>query len=225
MTWSGTRCTWGWCMRECRFYRSRLTRHDAPASVRQAYTPEEMRDLLDAEQMQPGWKFTRHYLFRMGVIAWKRATGQAKGRMLYDLIVIGGGPAGTSAAITAARVGRVSCCWSEDDFRAIKCAASLCLRNRSNLLGDLLDLEHAVLLQRRDRIPARPRLSRRPHAADRGRAHPPPASPGLIWMRRSGAPPGVRAWMLGSKPQFKALPAQAHSVSRLQLEISKRKRW
>jgi ubiquinone/menaquinone biosynthesis C-methylase UbiE len=51
-------------------YRSRLTRHDAPASVRQAYTPEEIRELLrqtSAEQVE----IQRHYLFRMGVIAWK----------------------------------------------------------------------------------------------------------------------------------------------------------
>jgi hypothetical protein len=51
-------------------YRSRLTRHDAPASVRQAYTVSEMRELLkmsNAAQVE----ITRHFLFRMGVIAWK----------------------------------------------------------------------------------------------------------------------------------------------------------
>jgi ubiquinone/menaquinone biosynthesis C-methylase UbiE len=51
-------------------YRSRLTRHDAPASVRQAYTPEEMRDLL-AQTQTARVEIHRHYLFRMGVIAWK----------------------------------------------------------------------------------------------------------------------------------------------------------
>jgi hypothetical protein len=51
-------------------YRSRLTRHDAPASVRQAYTPDEIRDLV--QQAGPSRiDITRHYLFRMGVIAWK----------------------------------------------------------------------------------------------------------------------------------------------------------
>src|SRR6266404_8249159 len=53
-------------------YRSRLTRHDAPASVRQAYTVEEMRQLwlqAGAEDVE----LTRHYLFRMGVIAWKQS--------------------------------------------------------------------------------------------------------------------------------------------------------
>jgi ubiquinone/menaquinone biosynthesis C-methylase UbiE len=51
-------------------YRSRLTRHDAPASVRQAYTLREMRDLL--EKTNAGEvEIHRHYLFRMAVTAWK----------------------------------------------------------------------------------------------------------------------------------------------------------
>jgi hypothetical protein len=53
-------------------YRSRLTRHDAPASVRQAYTPEEMQTLL-AQSSAARVEIHRHYLFRMGVIAWKRS--------------------------------------------------------------------------------------------------------------------------------------------------------
>jgi hypothetical protein len=52
-------------------YRSRLTRHDAPASVRQAYTAEEMRGLM-AQTSAARVEIHRHYLFRMGVIAWKR---------------------------------------------------------------------------------------------------------------------------------------------------------
>lgn len=51
-------------------YHSRITRHDAPASVRQAYTPAEMRTLL-AESSAARVEIHRHYLFRMGVIAWK----------------------------------------------------------------------------------------------------------------------------------------------------------
>ena len=51
-------------------YRSRLTRHDAPASVRQAYTIPEMRDMLRAATASRV-DVTRHYLFRMGVIVWK----------------------------------------------------------------------------------------------------------------------------------------------------------
>ncbi len=52
-------------------YRSRLTRHDAPASVRQAYTPQEMVALL-AQTKTGQVEIHRHYLFRMGVIAWKQ---------------------------------------------------------------------------------------------------------------------------------------------------------
>lgn len=51
-------------------YRSRLTRHDAPASVRRAYTVEEMQALL-ARAGGARFEFSRHYLFRMGVILWK----------------------------------------------------------------------------------------------------------------------------------------------------------
>ena len=49
---------------------NRLTRHDAPASVRQAYTPKEMEALL-AQTSASRTEVHRHYLFRMGVIAWK----------------------------------------------------------------------------------------------------------------------------------------------------------
>lgn len=52
-------------------FRSRLTWHDAPASVRQAYTVEEMRALL-AGTPAARVEISGHYLFRMGAIAWKR---------------------------------------------------------------------------------------------------------------------------------------------------------
>jgi hypothetical protein len=51
-------------------FRSRITWHDAPASVRRAYTCDEMRVLLadvGAREVQ----VSRHYLFRMGVLLWK----------------------------------------------------------------------------------------------------------------------------------------------------------
>jgi hypothetical protein len=56
------------------FYRSPLTRHDAPASVRQAYTIREMRDMLAVESpgrvaVWPSW------FFRMGAIAWRNTGG------------------------------------------------------------------------------------------------------------------------------------------------------
>ena len=53
-------------------YRSRITRNDAPASVRQAYTPGELLALLQplgAARLHS----SRHYLYRMGIIGWKAA--------------------------------------------------------------------------------------------------------------------------------------------------------
>lgn len=52
-------------------YRSRITRHDAPASVRQAYTIKEMRDCFQ-QAGAASIEIQRHYLYRMGVIAWKK---------------------------------------------------------------------------------------------------------------------------------------------------------
>jgi SAM-dependent methyltransferase len=52
-------------------YRSRLTRHDAPASVRRAYTEAEMREML-SRATPATIEIQRHFLFRMGVIVWKQ---------------------------------------------------------------------------------------------------------------------------------------------------------
>lgn len=51
-------------------YRSRLTRHDAPASVRAAYTVDELRPILERSGVRVSVK--TFYFYRMGVIAWKR---------------------------------------------------------------------------------------------------------------------------------------------------------
>jgi ubiquinone/menaquinone biosynthesis C-methylase UbiE len=51
-------------------YRSRLTRHDAPASVRQAYTVEEMLALLRKTRASRV-EIRRRFFFRMAVIVWK----------------------------------------------------------------------------------------------------------------------------------------------------------
>jgi ubiquinone/menaquinone biosynthesis C-methylase UbiE len=53
-------------------YRSRITRFDAPASVRQAYTPDEMLAMLK-QTNAGGVEITSHYFYRMGVVAWKRS--------------------------------------------------------------------------------------------------------------------------------------------------------
>jgi ubiquinone/menaquinone biosynthesis C-methylase UbiE len=51
-------------------FRSRITWHDAPASVRQALTVKEMDEIL-SESVASKVEIRRHYLFRMGVTAWK----------------------------------------------------------------------------------------------------------------------------------------------------------
>jgi ubiquinone/menaquinone biosynthesis C-methylase UbiE len=49
---------------------SRLTRHDAPASVRQAYTQREMNEILK-QSAASKVDIRPHYLFRMGATVWK----------------------------------------------------------------------------------------------------------------------------------------------------------
>jgi ubiquinone/menaquinone biosynthesis C-methylase UbiE len=51
-------------------YRSRITRHDAVASVRRAYTVEEMQGILETTGATKT-SIRTFYLYRMGVIAWK----------------------------------------------------------------------------------------------------------------------------------------------------------
>jgi ubiquinone/menaquinone biosynthesis C-methylase UbiE len=51
-------------------FRSPMTWHDAPASVRRAYTRKEMRNMLKASPVRR-LEVSRHYLYRMGVLLWK----------------------------------------------------------------------------------------------------------------------------------------------------------
>jgi ubiquinone/menaquinone biosynthesis C-methylase UbiE len=53
-------------------YRSRLTRHDAIASVRRAYTTDEVREMLKPVAAEGNIEINNFYLFRMGVIVWKQ---------------------------------------------------------------------------------------------------------------------------------------------------------
>ena len=53
-------------------YRSRITRNDAPASVKQAYTIEEMIGFFRSAGAAKV-EAQKHFLFRMGVIAWRSA--------------------------------------------------------------------------------------------------------------------------------------------------------
>jgi ubiquinone/menaquinone biosynthesis C-methylase UbiE len=52
-------------------YRSHLTHHDAPASVRRAYTIPEMHQMLQGTAAAKV-EIERHPFFRMGAIAWKK---------------------------------------------------------------------------------------------------------------------------------------------------------
>ena len=52
-------------------YRSRFNRHDAPASVRRAYTVKEMNQMLE-QTAAARVEIERRPVFRMGAIAWKR---------------------------------------------------------------------------------------------------------------------------------------------------------
>ncbi len=55
-------------------FRSPITRHDAPASVRRSYTLAEMSAILKNTQAVR-WEARRFYLFRMGLIVWKNPGG------------------------------------------------------------------------------------------------------------------------------------------------------
>ncbi|HEX7289167.1 MAG TPA: methyltransferase domain-containing protein [Candidatus Angelobacter sp.] len=52
-------------------YRSRLTRHDSVASVRRAYTVDEMKAMLERAGTAES-EIGRSFLFRMGAIVWKQ---------------------------------------------------------------------------------------------------------------------------------------------------------
>jgi ubiquinone/menaquinone biosynthesis C-methylase UbiE len=51
-------------------FASRITWHDAPASVRRAYTVDEMQFML-AKLPARRLEISRHYLYRMGALLWK----------------------------------------------------------------------------------------------------------------------------------------------------------
>jgi ubiquinone/menaquinone biosynthesis C-methylase UbiE len=51
--------------------RSYISRRDGVASVRRAYEPKEMREILCSSACCQKIEISRHYLFRMGVVVWK----------------------------------------------------------------------------------------------------------------------------------------------------------
>jgi ubiquinone/menaquinone biosynthesis C-methylase UbiE len=52
------------------FYRSRITRHDAPASVRRAYTADELQSIL-SQTTASNINLENYYFQRLGIIAWR----------------------------------------------------------------------------------------------------------------------------------------------------------
>jgi ubiquinone/menaquinone biosynthesis C-methylase UbiE len=53
-------------------YRSRVTRHDAPVSVRRAYTVNEIKSILEKVSQPADIEIKTFFLFRIGVIVWKQ---------------------------------------------------------------------------------------------------------------------------------------------------------
>jgi SAM-dependent methyltransferase len=53
-------------------YRSRITRHDAPASIQRAYTVDEVKTILSRVAPAENIEIRKFFLFRMGVIVWKQ---------------------------------------------------------------------------------------------------------------------------------------------------------
>lgn len=72
--------------------------------------------------------------------------------MLYDLIVIGGGPAGASAAIFAARQGARVLLLERGRFPRHKVCGEFVSAESLGVLKDLLDPQHAALIQDAGRI-------------------------------------------------------------------------
>ncbi len=73
--------------------------------------------------------------------------------LMYDLIVIGGGPAGTSAAITAARSGARVLLLERGRFPRHKVCGEFVSAESLDLLAALLDSQYAALQHDAIRIP------------------------------------------------------------------------
>ena len=73
--------------------------------------------------------------------------------MPHDLIIIGGGPAGTSVAISAARQGASVLLLERGRFPRHKVCGEFVSAESLSLLRDLLDVQHAALLRDAVRIP------------------------------------------------------------------------
>lgn len=54
-------------------YRSALTRHDAPVSVKRAYAEGEIRQIIHGAGYQ-STEFSHHFFYRMGIVVWKEGS-------------------------------------------------------------------------------------------------------------------------------------------------------
>jgi ubiquinone/menaquinone biosynthesis C-methylase UbiE len=64
--------------------RSYVSRFDGVASVRRAYVPEEMREILGSSESAQKIEISRRYLFRMGIVAWKSEKSAGASSALKD---------------------------------------------------------------------------------------------------------------------------------------------
>jgi hypothetical protein len=125
-------------------FRSRITWHDAPASVRRSYTPAEMRDLM-AHTGSSKVQISRHFLFRMGVLLWKWARSEIQVSTMtaiaaqFDLAIVGAGPAGSSAGITATRHGARVGLFEAKDFPRHRVCGEFVSAEALDVLAGLLE--------------------------------------------------------------------------------------
>ena len=58
--------------------RSYVSRWDGVASVRKAYVPDEIRQMLSNGASPGNLEISRHFLFRVGVVLWKQTEGEGQ---------------------------------------------------------------------------------------------------------------------------------------------------
>ena len=59
--------------------KSYVSRLDGVASVRKAYVPDEVRQMLSHGASPGNVEISRHLLFRMGVVVWKHGRSEPSG--------------------------------------------------------------------------------------------------------------------------------------------------
>ncbi len=129
---------------------------------------------------------------------------------MYDLIVVGGGPAGSSAAITAARNGARVLLLERGRFPRQKVCGEFVSAESLGLLGDLLDAKQRGLLDDAIRIGGREYFWM-VECCKHGSSLPLPASHVLTLMMRFGIPPRPRVRKPASRSRFREFKGQGRS--------------